>query len=255
MDNTIHNHLTALKKTKPLILNVTNYVTMDFMANTLLAIGAAPLMSCSEDEVAELVNISSVININIGTLNSNFVNLALQAAKKAKTDNKAIILDPVGAGASKIRTEAALQLAEYSTVIKGNASEIISLGSTISESKGVESMHTTDQAKEIADQLSKKYSCITVVSGESDYVTDGTQNTTLTHGNAIMSYITGMGCALGGIIGAFVAIENDTFKACCSALKCYGICGEIAANNSTGPASFRTSFIDTLYNNMQSEIQ
>ena len=114
-----------LFKTKPLILNLTNYVTMDFMANSLLAIGVAPLMTKSDKELEELVKIASSININIGTLTDDFIKQCYKAAILAKKYNRPIVLDPVGSGASTIRTETARGLVEYADIIRGNASEII----------------------------------------------------------------------------------------------------------------------------------
>ena len=214
---------------KPLILNLTNLVTMDFMANSLLAIGAAPIMSQEKKEIEELIIISNAININIGTLNKDFIKLATIAFKFAKKYNKKVILDPVGSGASKVRTKYSKKFAKLSKVIRGNASEIISLQNqeTFNKSKGVESISKVEDTKNFAKSFSKKYNCCVVVSGPKDYITDGKNEIEYNFGSILMTKVTGMGCVLNSIIATFCSVEEDTFKATSLATAFYGLCGNM----------------------------
>ncbi len=243
----IKQDLKILRNKKPLILNLTNYVTMDFMANALLSLGAAPIMSTCSEEIKELIKISNAININIGTLNKDLIALSMQAAVIAKKLGKPIIFDPVGAGATTIRTQTAKKLLLYSSVVKGNASEILALSGNVHKTLGVESIHTTNQAKDVAHSLALKANCIVVISGKMDFITDGKDEIRLNFGHALMPYITGMGCTLSAMIAAFCAINKDYFKACKHAVSYFTLCGNIAGKINPCPGSFRSAFVDELF--------
>lgn len=244
----ITSAITDIKNTKPLILCLTNVVTMDFMANSLLALGAAPIMSCEEKELEELIKISHAINLNIGTLESDFIRRCRVAAEIAKYQKKPIILDPVGAGASLIRTQSAQELMHFANVIRGNASEIMALIDTQISTAGVESTCTTTVAKHSANQLASTHNSTVVVSGEEDYITNGHQQESLMFGSSIMPMITGMGCTLTAVIAAFCAVRSDAFEAATLATAYFGICGNLTERKTKLPGSFRTTFIDTLHN-------
>ncbi len=246
MLNQIQSTLTQLKQQKPLILCLTNYVTMDFMANSLLALGAAPLMSESQDEIEELASLSQAIYINIGTLNDVFMDRALFAAKIANSIGKPLILDPVGAGASKLRTSAAIELLPYAQVIRGNASEIISLAGANGATKGVESSDPVTKAISSACLLAKQHKTV-VVSGPEDFITNGVENSTLPFGSNLMPLITGMGCTMTAVLGAFVACHSNYFLAAVQATAYFGLCGQLAHEKSKAPATFKQTFIDNLF--------
>lgn len=243
----IKSTLTQLRKNKPLVLCLTNYVTMDFMANSLLALGAAPLMSESKDEIEELVTISQAVYINIGTLNEAFMERALLAVQIANSLNKPVILDPVGAGASKLRTAAAMQLLPFAQVIRGNASEIIALSGASSTTKGVETADPVLKAISSAHSLARKHHKIIIISGPEDFITDGTQDQSLAFGSALMPRITGMGCTLTAVLGAFLASNPDQFQASVEATAYFSLCGQATKEQANAPASFRQAFIDTLF--------
>lgn len=246
MNNEIENTLAELRIKKPLVLNLTNYVTMDFMANVLLALGAAPIMSVCDEEIEELVKISSSININIGTLDNAFINRCRNAIVLAKRYEKPIVLDPVGSGATSIRTATAREFMKHADIIRGNASEIISLVDK-SETLGVESVNTTNQAKSSALEIARKYNCTVVVSGEVDYITDGNREAEVNYGSPVMPLITGMGCALTAVIAAFRGISDDSFEMARIATTYYGVCGNSTEVKAKHPGQFRTTFIDNLY--------
>jgi hydroxyethylthiazole kinase len=235
-----------LVKAKPLVLNLTNYVTQDFMANSLLAIGAAPMMIEGDDELEELINISSSVNINIGTLNDAFIKRCHKALDLAQQYKKPIVLDPVGAGASIIRTKTSQDFMKRVDIVRGNASEIIALqgeGKTI----GVEATNSTDEAKAIAIELCKKYGVTIVVSGPVDFITDGERRAEICFGSPLMSKVTGMGCSLTAVIAAFRGVITDSFEAAIVSTGYFGLCGELAAKKTRSPGSFRTGFVDALY--------
>ena len=247
MLNKIEKHLSAIKEVKPLILNLTNYVTMDLIANSLLALGAAPLMSVCDNEIEELIKLAHAITINLGTLDINFISRCKMAARLSKQYNKPLILDPTGAGASVIRTQTARQLMVHADIVRGNASEIISILDNTGKTLGVESCDSVEHAKQAAKQLAIHYQCTVVVSGDKDFITDGTQETVVPYGTPLMSLVTGMGCTQAAVIAAFASINSSSFESAVSAAQFFGICGHLAAMETGFPGSFRQIFIDKLY--------
>lgn len=243
----IEKAINLLREEEPLILCLTNYVTMDFVANTLLALGAKPIMSNEEKEIGELINICSAIIINIGTLDSTLIERCKVAVEIAKYHNKPLILDPVGAGSSKIRTQCARNLMGDAEVIRGNASEIMALINDQSSTLGVESLSTTQNAANGACKLANALNCTIVVSGAEDFITDGSRHKFLAFGSPLMPLITGMGCALTGVIAAFRSVIFDPFEAAHLATAYFGLCGNIAQTKGPKPGLFRTTFIDELY--------
>lgn len=243
----IQQDIRALRDKKPLILNLTNYVTMDFMANALLSLGAAPIMSICREEIEDLIKISDAININIGTLSNDCIALSLQAAALAKQQGKPVVLDPVGAGATRLRTQTAKKLLPYSRVVKGNASEILALSGDVQKTHGVESRHTSDQAQDAARHLAAKINGIVVISGQTDVVTDGKEETYIPFGDVLMRYVTGMGCTLSAVIAAFCAINSHHIEACKHATSYFVLCGKLAGKKNSFPGSFRSAFIDELF--------
>lgn len=243
----LENALIKLRQTKPLILCLTNHVTMDFMANCLLSIGAAPIMSEDGRELDELVRICHAVNINIGTLDRDFVERANTTVQFAKEYHKPFILDPVGAGATHVRTAASRTLLSSADIIRGNASEIMAVIAGTHQTLGVEATHQVSDAELSAIQLAKANHCIVVVSGEKDFVSDGQRKECLHFGSSLMPLVTGMGCTLTAVIAAFAAVIPDKFKAAYLATAYFGLCGSIAAQKTDKPGSFRTLFIDELF--------
>lgn len=243
----IYNLYQKLTDKKPLILNLTNSVTQDFMANVLLALGAAPIMSASINEVSELVSISGAININIGTLTHEFINLASHAAAEANARNKCVILDPVGAGASKLRTATAIDLARNADIIRGNPSEIMSLIQTGILTKGVESSYHSQDAIESAKLLALGNKKVIAISGRTDYIVSADTLEEVSYGDELMTRVTGMGCSLGAVIAAFAAVEENYFLATCVAITFYTLVAMSARLRADKPAKFKIEFIDGLF--------
>jgi hydroxyethylthiazole kinase len=244
---TFYRLIETVQRTNPLVLNLTNVVTMDFMANVLLAMGASPLMSQSRDEFEALVQISHAVNINIGTLTSDFITDAVNLSTLAKKAGKPIVFDPVGVGASDLRLEAALTLLPFATVLKGNASEIITLANKSGTTKGVDALHSTEEAANAGKLLSKQYGMTVVITGKVDKVIFLESVYPSSLGSPMMSLITGTGCALGAVLAAFVGVHADVYFASKVAVDYYGKAGALASFNAKGPGSCRMSFLDALY--------
>ncbi|MGF1731570.1 hydroxyethylthiazole kinase [Photobacterium kasasachensis] len=238
--------LDAVRQKKPLVVNITNYVVMNNSANALLAIGASPIMAHSREEMSEMMSFSGALVINIGTLDSQWKPRMLFAVEQANISGKCVVLDPVGCGASKLRTEASRQIAQLANklIIRGNASEIIALAGERGQSKGVDALDESEAAVGAAQHLVEAYQCSVVISGSTDFVVTSKGQTQLRNGHAMMPYVTGMGCTLSAIVGAFAAVGEDTGLAATAIL---GVAGEIAAEQSKGPGSLQLNLLDALY--------
>lgn len=246
----------AVREKSPLVHNITNYVAMNFSANALLAAGASPVMAHAADEVADMAMIAGALVINIGTLDAEWVDSMLKAGKAKHEAGGIVILDPVGVGATAYRTETAWRIIEecHPDIIRGNASEIMALINADIKSKGVDSSYSSDDAVESAKKLAVRTGSIVVISGETDYVTDGSRVETIANGSRMMPRVTAMGCTASSMVGAFAAVNPDLFEASLNAMALMGVAGEIAALNSAGPGSLLANFVDTLYNITEEEL-
>jgi hydroxyethylthiazole kinase len=242
-------NLIKIRKNKPLIHNITNFVVMNSTANALLALGASPVMAHAENEVEEMVAFAGALVLNIGTLTDKWVDSMLIAGKKATALGKPIILDPVGAGATGLRTAAAKRiLAETRiSVVRGNASEILALGADIAGTRGVDASHGVDAAEPAARQLAAQLRTVVAITGPVDLVTDGKRLVRIGGGHSLMPLVTGTGCAATAVIGAFLAVDEDAFSAAASGLAIMAIAGEEAGDAAAGPGSFMVHFLDALY--------
>jgi len=249
MLNPTNAALMRIKQEKPLVLNITNEVTMDFVANGLLSLGASPIMSKAEQEIEDLLKLSKTVVINLGTLDEKFISLCHLTCRIANQLNKPIVLDPVGAGASHYRTATCLSLIKDHriAIIRGNASEIMALAGSTGLTKGVDSSAQSQEALESAKLLSRRYQGAVVVSGETDLIVDQDREELLKHGSVLMPSITGTGCLLSAVVAAFHAIEADRFQAAVTAALFYSLCGEKAESLAQGPGTFRLHFLDVLY--------
>jgi hydroxyethylthiazole kinase len=240
-----------IQKERPLILNFTNVVVQNMTANILLALGASPLMSTEIDECVELSNLASGVSFNIGTLSCG----DLERFEKSIILTKKLpqVFDPVGAGASSFRTSSAHFLLRHlqEGILKGNASEILSLVDHNIASRGVDASHQSVAAISAAKELLSLYSLrLVCITGANDFVI-GYRDKILevwkiSHGHPFMSKVTGTGCALGGVISAFLAVNTIPIEAAIHALTFYSFAGEVAAKRSYGPGSFSQNFLDCL---------
>lgn len=252
----IWRDIQSIRRSAPLILNITNYVVMNNTANALLAIGASPVMAHAIEEIAEMTRLASALVINIGTLSPPWVEAMELAGREARNRGIPIVLDPVGSGATHYRTATAKRLIEAirPTIIRGNASEIRSLVQAGSETKGVDSLATPDDVGDFAQALSESADCVVSVSGPEDLIVKGRQVARVANGVPLMVKVTGMGCTASALTGAFAAINTSPFDAAVNAMATMGITGEIAASRSAGPGSFQVSFLDTLHALTEAEL-
>ncbi|PID74088.1 MAG: hydroxyethylthiazole kinase [Desulfobacterales bacterium] len=297
--------LRSLRKSAPLVHNITNFVTMNFIANALLAVGASPVMAHAIEEAGEMTGLADALCLNIGTLTPGWVDAMEAAAAAAVQKGIPAVLDPVGAGATLFRTEQARRIMYPGgprpfppapsrsdsrsgfpsgifplTVIRGNASEILSLLQQKPDGKngtrGVDSIHGVDKAMDTAVTAARQLGCLIAVTGVEDCVTDGFQVLRIANGHPLMPRITGTGCVATALIAAFLAAgrarmeaghpddaetdsrdgspstscsscpENDLISAA-AALSVIGLAGETAASGAAGPGSFSPRFLDALY--------
>jgi hydroxyethylthiazole kinase len=242
-------NLAAVRDQNPLIHNITNLVAMNYTANALLAMGAAPVMAHDQGEVEEMVALAGALVINIGTLTEDWLTAMIKAGKKASEKDIPIILDPVGSGATPLRTKAARKIiAEtHVRVIRGNASEIVSLKHTDSKTRGVESVHSVEEAAQAAEVLAEELKTTLAITGAVDLITDGNRVIRVSNGHPLMRYVTGAGCTATVTIAAFLAVDADPLSAAATALAFFGLAGEIAAETSSAPGSFMIRMLDALY--------
>lgn len=245
---TIEQHLEALRSTSPLVHNITNYVVMNYTANSLLAVGASPVMAHAVEEVEDMVTIAGALVVNIGTLSENWVNAMKLAMAKASALGKPVVLDPVGAGATRYRNEVLADLLQQSppSLIRGNASEIMALAGINIQTKGVDSTTSSLNSIQAAKLLNEHYGAVVSVSGAVDVIVSKDKIAYIKNGHPVMSRVTGMGCSASAIAGAFCAVTTDVFEAAVAAAATVAVCGDIAAETSTLPGSFQIAFLDAL---------
>ena len=244
----------------PIVHNITNYVTVNDVANVLLACGASPIMTDEPEDVEDITSICGGLNINIGTLNQNTIPSMFLAGKKANELGHKVLLDPVGAGASRLRTETAVRLMKEVkfNVIRGNISEIKTLAYGSGSTKGVDadvadavSESSLDRAIEFVKAFAKKTGSIITVTGATDLVSDGERCFVIRNGRAEMGRITGTGCQLSALITAYLAANPDNeLEATAAAVCAMGLAGEIGWSNmqpTDGNSTYRNRIIDAIY--------
>lgn len=252
---TVWKDVERIRQSAPLVHNITNYVVMNTTANALLSIGASPVMAHALEEMDELAAIVKALVINIGTLSPGWIEGMRRAGLAAREHGVPVILDPVGAGATSLRTDtcAALLTEVAPGIVRGNASEILALAQATcglaaqGRTKGVDSAHESATALHAATALASRFACVVVVSGAVDYVTDGLRGLRIENGDALMPRVTGMGCTASALIGAFAAVNTSGLTAAGHAMAVMGVCGELAASISQGPGSMQLNFLDALY--------
>ncbi len=244
-------NLRRVRERKPLIHNITNFVVMNYTANALLACGASPVMAHAAEEVEEMVSLAGALVLNIGTLSPPWIQAMQKAGKRANALQVPVILDPVGAGATRLRTDSARRLIEDLSiqVIRGNASEIISLAGekSASRTKGVDSVHTVDQVTDTAMALARELRTTLAITGAVDLITDGERVFRVMNGHEMMGLVTGTGCTATVMIGAFLAVNPDPLEAATTGLSYFGLAGEKAAARTSSPGSFQIALLDALY--------
>jgi hydroxyethylthiazole kinase len=244
--------LREIRKMKPLVHHITNFVVMNSTANVTLAIGASPIMAQAHEEMEAMAAFAGALNLNIGTLEPYWIDSMLLAGKGAGKRGVPIILDPVGSGATQFRTDTAKKiLAEVPvTVVRGNASEVMSLfpDKVQVNIRGVDSLEKVEDVRDGAYRMAGILHKVIAVTGEVDFVTDGIESIEVHNGHPMFGLVTGTGCAATTAISCFCAVESDPLTAAACALGYYGLAGEEAARVAHGPGSFQVALYDALYN-------
>jgi hydroxyethylthiazole kinase len=257
VDYDLKSLLENLRETKPLVHNITNYVVMNFTANTLLAMGASPVMAHAVEEVEEMVSLAKALVINIGTLSKQWIESMLKAGKRANETGVPVIVDPVGSGATSFRTNTFRRLVNELklSVVRGNASEILSIASDHVRTKGVETAHGAEEVLETARAAAREMDSVTAITGPVDLITDGARVIRCYNGHPLLGSVTGTGCAATAAIAAFNCITSDSFEATLAGLAFFGLAGEIAGAKANSPGSFMVALLDALHEISPEEFQ
>jgi hydroxyethylthiazole kinase len=239
--------LGTIRERKPLVHNITNYVVMNETANAILALGALPVMAHAPEEMEEMVAIAGALVINIGTLEPAWVESMLAAGAAANALGVPVVLDPVGAGATRYRTDTAKRILDTLdvAVLRGNAGEVATLVGAEAEVRGVESVAAGDGA-DLAREAARSLGVVASVTGAVDHVSDGERSAEVSNGHELLASITGTGCMSTAMTGCFLAAAEDPFTAAVEALVAFGVAGEDAAAGAKGPGSFHVALYDAL---------
>lgn len=242
--------LQEIREQNPLIHNITNIVVANYVANGLLSLGCSPIMSNAIEEMDQLSSICQALVINIGTLTNEQVKAMIKAGKSANKNNIPVVLDPVGVAATTFRQETVKTLLDEIKfdLIRGNAGEIACLAQVKWNAKGVDSGTGEEDLCSIAKSVAQKYDCIVAISGKVDYISDGKKVAKIYNGTALFPKITGSGCLLSAVCGAFLTLNDDKFELIVSACSSYAIAGEIAQKNLNGNQTghFFVGLLDSL---------
>ncbi len=248
-DVRIADSLQQLREKKPLVHHMTNFVVMNDCANITLHIGGSPVMAHAPEEVEEMVGLADSLVLNIGTLTTELVEAMVSAGRAANKKGIPVLLDPVGVGATAMRTAAAKQLLSQVKVgiVKGNAGEVSVLAGVEASVRGVDSAGTAGSLPDVAQKLACLYDCTVIITGPVDWVSDGKRTCSVYNGHSLMGAITGTGCMAGSLVAAFAGTVADPMLAALAGLACFGVAGELAAHTEVKPASFKRALLDEVF--------
>jgi hydroxyethylthiazole kinase len=241
--------LRTIRETRPLVHQITNYVVMNETANATLALGALPVMAHAIEEVEEMVALAGALVLNIGTLSTPWIESMLTAGRAASARGIPVVLDPVGAGATRLRTDTALRILDQVdvTVLRGNVGEVATLVGVEAEVRGVESIEGGAAPADIAREAAGRFGCVASVTGAVDHVSDGRETIAVANGHELLAAVTGTGCMSSALTGCFLAAKGDEpLAAAAEALVAFGVAGEDAARGARGPGSFHVGLYDAL---------
>jgi hydroxyethylthiazole kinase len=241
--------LRELRERKPLVHQITNYVVMNETANATLALGALPVMAHAREEVEEMVALAGALVLNIGTLSPDWVDAMLLAGKAANEHGIPVVLDPVGTGATRYRTETARRILHDVKVgvLRGNQGEIATLVGVEAEVRGVESIGAGSEPADLARTAARNLGLVAAVTGPVDHVSDGDRVLAVANGHELLAAVTGTGCMSSAITGCFLAAKPDEpLEAAAEALAAFGSAGEDAAVEAKGPGTFHAGLYDAL---------
>ncbi|MBN1334967.1 MAG: hydroxyethylthiazole kinase [Deltaproteobacteria bacterium] len=243
-------HLAAVRRLRPMVHHLTNDVVTNLTANVTLCLGAAPVMAPSVEEVEEMVGFAGCLLLNIGTLDPPLVESMIRAGRRANDRDIPVVLDPVGAGATRLRTESALRILDACrvSVLRGNAGEVLTLVGSGGKVRGVDSMEDMAGRDEAVAAWAARNSTVVAVTGPVDLVTDGRRRLYVHNGHPILGAVTGTGCSATTAVASFLAASReDPAASTALALAVFGLAAEQAAARSAGPGTFVPHLLDALY--------
>ncbi len=244
--------ITRLRAQSPLVHNLTNYVTVNDVANAVLAIGASPIMADDSDETADITAISSALVINMGTLNSRTIASMILSGKKANELGIPVVFDPVGAGASKLRNDTAEKIMKQVkiAILRGNLSEVSFVAGLAVSTKGVDSSEADagNDRVAVAQDVARKFGLVAAITGAVDVISDGDRVVKIANGHPMLARVTGTGCMTSALVGSYAGVSSDYLTAAAAGVASMGIAGEIAYEKagSMGTGSFHIGIIDAL---------
>lgn len=247
--------LEAIRRKRPLIHHITNYVTVNDCANIVLAIGASPIMADDIEEVETIVSISAALVLNIGTLNSRTVDSMLVAGKKANSLQIPVVFDPVGAGASELRNRTTQRILDEIkvSVLRGNISEIRFAAGLKAATQGVDASRAdvgggVAAGLAVAEQAARRFGCVVALTGAIDIVSDGRRAVLIENGSRLLPGVTGTGCMCTSLVGAFSGASGDPLIAAAGGVLAMGLAGELAEESAgaRGIGSFHAAIIDAV---------
>lgn len=240
--------LEKIRKQKPLIHHITNWVTIYDCAQITRSIGALPVMAHAKEEMEEMVSISSALVLNIGTLTPELIEAQILAGKKANEKGIPVVLDIVGCGATTFRTEMSKKLVQdiNISILKGNQGEISVFAGAGGEVRGVESLGGSDDIKNVARSLAKKHDCVVIVTGKEDIIASAEKVDICNRGHRIMGEVVGTGCMSASVLGCFASVSENIFDASLEAMRFYGYHGERAADEVNAPMEFKKRLLDEI---------
>lgn len=245
----VYDILKKVRAERPLVHHITNWVTIFDCAQVTRTCGALPVMAHAREESGDMAGIASALVLNIGTLTPELVESMIVAGKRANKRGIPVVLDAVGVGATPLRDDKALEIlgSVAVSVLKGNASEIAKLAGEDVVTRGVEAADVGANLVELARNLARSRDLTVVITGAEDIVADSGRVFLVKNGHEMMGSIVGTGCMAASVIGSFAGVERDYARAGVAALACFGIAGELAAERSRGPGSFKVNFFDELH--------
>jgi len=242
--------LARIRQRRPLLHHITNFVVMNDTANVTLHVGALPVMAHAREEVMEMVTAAGALVLNPGTLTPEWVDSMIVAGQRANELGIPVVLDPVGAGATTLRTESNRRLLREVrvAVLRGNSGEIGALSGMGGMVKGVESIVDVEDPIKVAQTMAQERGIVVAITGKQDVISDGTRVVLVDNGDPWLKTITGTGCMATTMIAAFCAVEEDHLLAASGGLIAFGLAAELAATQAKGPASFKAALFDAIYN-------
>ena len=257
LPETLAGILDKVRRRQPVVHAITNWVTAGDVANLLQVIGARPILAFAQEEVVEIVSAADALVLNLGTPSPDRVTATLLAGRRANVLGKPIILDPVGVGASKFRTDAIARiLSEVKvSVIRGNRAEVGTLAGTAGKLRGIDAVTGPANIEKAAQDLSRKSGAVIAATGELDLIVEKERMAVVRNGHPWMGQVTGTGCMLTAMIAAFAAVEKDLMAATLSAVASFGVAGEDAGRLANGPGSFKAALLDALFKLRADDLQ